>query len=232
MTQVRRVLVTSMALALGVALTTAAVAQNSQGPRRGFGGGASRGSLLGLLRLEEVQKELKLSEENAAKVTEIREKLGGEMREKFTALREMDDREQRRKKATELSDEYDRKAREQLHAVLPREQMIRLYQIRLQVRPVMDGLANGYVAGKLELTDEQKTKLADLAKDEQAKRSELFSGMRDASEEQRREAFAKYRKNRADADEKALGLLSAEQKEAFEKMKGEKFELPSRRGRR
>jgi len=56
--------------------------------------------------------------------------------------------------------------------------------------------------------------------------------MRDASEEQRRETHTKYRKIHTDADEKALGLLNAEQKGAFEKMKGEKVELPSRGGRR
>ena len=86
MTQVRRVLVPVTVLALGAALAAAAVAQAPQGPRRGFGMGSSRGSLLGLLRIEQVQKELKLSEENVAKVTELREKLATEMREKFAAL--------------------------------------------------------------------------------------------------------------------------------------------------
>ena len=230
MTRVQRVLVPVMALVLGAALVAAARAQAPQGQRRGFGVGSSRSSLLGLIRLKQVQKELKLSEEDAAKVTDLREKLGTEMGEKLSALREIEDREQRRAKTTELSDEFDRKAGQQLRELLSREQITRLYQIRMQVRPVMDSLTNRFVAGRLQLTDEQKTKLADLTKDEQAKRSELFSGMRDASEEQRREALGKYRQSRADADEKALGLLSAEQQEAFEKMKGEKFELPSRRG--
>ena len=86
-------------------------------------------------------------------------------------------------------------------------------------------------SGRLELTDEQQKKLAEIDKDMQAKQSELRSGMRDATQEQRREVFQKLRKLRSDADEKALGLLTAEQKEAFEKMKGEKIELPTRRGR-
>ena len=34
----------------------------------------------------------------------------------------------------------------------------------------------------------------------------------------------------SDADEKALGVLTAEQREAFDEMKGEKIELQSRRG--
>ncbi len=110
--------------------------------------------------------------------------------------------------------------------------MIRLYQIRLQVRAVVDSLASRYVAGKLKLTEEQKEKLAQIDKDVQAKRSELFSSMRDASREQRSAAYEKYRKMRSDADDKALGLLTDEQKKAFEEMKGEKIELEMGRGRR
>jgi hypothetical protein len=34
---------------------------------------------------------------------------------------------------------------------------------------------------------------------------------------------------RDEAEQKALGLLTAEQKETFEKMKGEKLELPAGR---
>jgi len=231
MNRVHRVLVPLAAVLVVAAMVSAAVAQAPEGARRGFRGGSSRGSLLGLLRIEQVQKELKLSDEVATKVTELREKLGTEMREKFAALREMENQEQRRAKMTELSDEFDRKAREQLREVLSREQMMRLYQIRMQVRSAIDSLANRFVAGRLQLTDEQKAKLANIAKEAAAKRSELFSSMRDASDEQRQEAFAKYRQARTDADEKALGVLTPEQKEAFEKMKGEKIELPSRRGR-
>jgi Spy/CpxP family protein refolding chaperone len=231
MSRVQGVFVTLLALALGAALAAAAVAQPPQGPRRGFMMGPDRGSLLGLLRIEQVQKELKLSDEVAAKVRELRQKLGAEMREKFAGLREIEDREQRRAKMTELSDEFDRKAREQLREVLSREQMMRLYQIRMQVRPAVESLANRRVAGRLQLTEEQQQKLAQLSKDVQAKQSELLGGMRDATQEQRREMFEKLRKIRSDADEQALGVLTAEQKEAFEKMKGAKIELPTRRGR-
>ena len=109
-----------------------------------------------------------------------------------------------------------REAREQLHDVVKREQMIRLYQIRLQVRALVDSLANRYVAGRLELTDQQKEKVAQIAKDSQAKQSELFATMRAASGEQRSEVYQKFRQLRSDADEKALGVLTAEQKTAFE----------------
>ena len=55
--------------------------------------------------------------------------------------------------------------------------------------------------------------------------------MSNATQEQRSAAFQKLRTIRTDADEKALGLLTAEQKKAFEEMKGKKIELQTpRRG--
>jgi hypothetical protein len=232
MTRIQHVFVAVLVLVMGAALVVPVQAQNPEGSRRGFRMGSSRDSLLGLLRIEQVQKELKLSTENIAKVTEIREKFGTEMREKYTALREIEDREERSAKLRELTNEFDRKAREQLSEVLSREQMMRLYQIRMQVRPIVDSLMNRYVIRQLELTEEQQKKVAEIAKNTQAKQSELFRGMRDATQEQRREVSQKLRKMRSDADGKALGLLNAKQKEAFEEMKGAKIELPTRRGGR
>jgi len=154
------------------------------------------------------------------------------MRKQYTALREIEDREKRRAKMVELTDQYDRKAREQLREVLAREQMTRLYQIRMQVRAVVDSLGSKYVAGRLKLKEEQMKKLAQISKDMQAKRSELFRNMRNASQEQRAEAYKKYGKLRSDADKEALAVLTAEQKKAFQEMQGKKIELKMRRAQR
>jgi len=217
---------------LGVVFIAAVESQAAEESRRGSGRGSSRSSLFGLLRLEQVQKEMKLNKEQTTKVQAIIENLGAELREQYTALRESEDRQKQREKMSELRDQFDDRVREQLRDVVEREQMMRLYQIRLQVRAVVDSLANRYVAGRLKITDDQKNRLAEINKDMQAKRSELFSSMRDASREQRSEAYQKYRKIRSDADEQALGLLTAEQKKAFEEMKGEKIELQTGRGPR
>jgi Spy/CpxP family protein refolding chaperone len=232
MTRVQQVLTPFMALVLGTVVATVATAQAPRG--RGVGMGLSRGSLLGLLRIEQVRKDLKLSDEASDKVSALGEKLRTEMREQFTKLREIDGQAQRRAKMTELRDEADRKEREQLRDVLSREQLMRLYQIRMQVRPLAESLANRYVANRLELTEEQKTKLAEVVKQTQEKQTQLRGNMRnlrDATQEQRMELFQKFRKIQTDADAQALGLLTAEQKESLEKMKGAKIELPARRGR-
>jgi Spy/CpxP family protein refolding chaperone len=230
MTRVQGWMASVMALALGAVLVAAAGVQAAEGPRRGFRMGG-RSSLLGLLRMEQVQKELKLNEEQTAKVRQMVEKLGTEMRDQFAALRQVEDREQRRTKMAELSDQLDQKARQQLRDVLEREQVRRLYQIRMQVRPAVESLANKFLANRLKLTEEQQQKVAQITKDMQAKQSELFGAMRGASADQRGQVREKLAKIRSDADEKALAVLSAEQKEAFGKMKGEKFELQMRRGR-
>ena len=229
MTQVRGLLALALALALGAAFIAEAQAQQRGGSRRGL---SSRSSLVGLLAREEVQKELKLNEEQTAKVRAVVEKIGTEITGQFAALREIDDREKQQAKMTELSDQADQNVREQLGDVLARDQFMRLYQIRMQYRAVVDSLSNRYVGGRLEITEVQKTKLAQIGKDVQAKRAEVLSAMANASQEQRREAFGKLREIQTAADEEALGVLTAEQKDAFEDMKGEKFELQSRRGRR
>ena len=225
MKRMRSSMVAVLALALTVAFVAAAQAQDREGARRGGGMGMSRGGLLGLLRIDAVRKELKLTDDQAAKVDKAAEELGAQMREKFAALGDIQDQAERRAKMTELSDEADRAAREKLQGILEREQIMRLYQIRMQVRSAAESLANRFVAGRLELTDDQKEKLAQIDKDSQAQRSELMGSMRDATEEQRGELMQKFRALRTEADAKALGVLTDAQKKTFEEMKGEKIEL-------
>ena len=222
-------LVLVLTLVLGASFISAAIAQEES--RRRSGRGFSRSSLIGLLGLEQVQKEMKLNEEQVATVKTIVESASAEMREQYGALREMEDWQKRMEKMAEIRDEFDGKVREQLRDVVPREQMMRLYQIRMQVRAVVDSLANTWVARRLELTYGQKEKVAQIDKETQSARYELFASMRDASAEQRGEIFQKFRQIGSNADEKALKVLTAAQRDAFEEMKGEKIELqfPQRR---
>jgi Spy/CpxP family protein refolding chaperone len=214
-----------------VLVSIAAAEERAPGGRQGFG--RMRGSFVELLSLEQVQKELKLSEDQIAKVKEIGEKLRAEMREQSAGLRDIQDVQERRTKMTEASNQFDEKARGQFREVLSQEQMMRLYQIRLQVRGAVYALNNGWVADRLKLTDEQKKKAAELEKATENKVSEAYSPLSGLSQEERREKMAELRekisKMRDEAEQKALGLLTAEQKETFEKMKGEKLELPAGR---
>jgi len=229
MFRVRGWMVLSVALLLAVALVAAAEALAAEGKPRGGGMMARGGTLLGLLSTEKVQKELKLTDEQIEKVKQASEKVRKEMAEKFSGLRDVQDQKERRAKMVELLNQSDAQARKELGDVLPRDTWRRLSQIRLQVRGAAWALTNARTADRLKLTDEQKKKAAEIDKATQDKTFEVFSAMRNLSEEERREKMAETGKKmqaiRSEADKKALDVLTAEQKEAFEKMKGEKFEL-------
>ncbi len=224
MTRVRCLLVPAMALLLAATQFSDASAQQRRG--RGFYGRGS--SLLGLLNIEKVQEELDLSDDQIAKVKAASEKIFGEMREKYTGLRDLDAAE-RRAKMDELSKEIDEKGREELGDELEQEQVIRLYQIRLQLRGAVYGLSNEWVAGRLELSDDQKAKIAELDKATQKATSKAYEGLSDIPQEERRAKFGELREKmantRADADKKAIAVLKGDQKEAYEEMLGDKFEL-------
>lgn len=227
MTLVRRTLALAIMVSLCVAATGSASAQ--EGRRRGGRMFGSSADLMGLLRNEQVQEEIELTDEQAAKVKEFGEKLMGDMREQYTDIREIEDEEERQAKRAELTEAWEKKTQAGLSELLPREQLIRLYQVRLQVAGVVYGLNHPFVAARLELTDEQKQKAAALDKEAQQSRRDVFSGMRDVSQEERTkkwgEAREKLAKLRAADDEKALALLTAEQAETYEALLGEKFEL-------
>ena len=207
MTRMRSWLVPMTALLVVGALTAVAAAQPAGGGRRGRGRGFSRGSLLGLLRMEQVQKELKLTEDQAATVKKVVEDLTAEMTKQGAALREIEDRTERRAKSTALSNQLDGKARERLRNVLSKEQTTRLGQIRIQVRGTVDGLADKDVVDKLKLNAKQKEQLAQIKKDTDTQRSALFRSLRDATQEKRTEAMQKYRQLRTDAEKAALEVL-------------------------
>jgi hypothetical protein len=189
-----------------------------------------------LLRLEPVQSDLKLSDEQIKKADAVAETVAGEVRPRYGELRDLSDPQQRRAKIVELSKQMDEKFREQLRDILSQEQLIRLYQIRLQLRGPLYGLNHPWVAGRLELTDQQKEKVAELDKATQAKTDKAMAGLRDLSREERREKFGEIREKftaiRSKANEQALELLTDDQREAFTKMQGKKFDLASLRGRR
>lgn len=224
----------AVAMLVGGTVAAAFAEEGPGGPRRGGGRGMAgpRDNMLGLLAMERVKKDLNLTEDQVAKVNAISEELRGQSRQEFEGLRGIQDPEQRRAKMAELAAKSDRDARAKLADVLSKEQLARLDQIRIQSRPIVENLALKEIADQLKLTDEQKAKLEQIGKDMRTKQSEIFSSMRDASPDQRGEISRKLRALRGDSDKQALELLTAEQKEAFEKMQGKKIDLQPERRRR
>lgn len=123
--------------------------------------------------------------------------------------------EEFRKQAEERQKEMQAKLAE----ILLPHQLDRLKQIYIQVQGV-GALQDAEIAKELGISDEQKEKMAEVRTAAGAKMRELFQG---GDREAAREKFAELRES---INKDVLALLTTEQQEKFEKMKGEKFEMP------
>jgi hypothetical protein len=213
-----------MVLMVLVCGSTVALAQGGRGGRGGGRFGAV--TELGLLSVEQVQKELEMLDDQIAKVEKLRESLRGEGRRgdrpNFQDLSDEERQQffaQRRKEAEEMAT----KAKAELKNILLDDQLVRLQQIYIQAAG-SQALMDADVAAKLGLSDDQKSKIASARQEAQAN---MQGQMRDLFQSGDREAArAKMAELRKSADEKVLALLTDEQKQQFESMKGAAFELP------
>ncbi len=220
----------AVTVCLAGALAEAQPGRGGPGGRGGgmFGGGGMSPTML--LRFEQVQKEIDLSEEQKGKLTKIGESLRDSMRERFSGLRDLsaEDREKKFREIREEMEKQTKKIEEKINDELLPHQIDRLKEIRIQVLGSR-ALADEEVAKALKITEKQKE---DIQKASNASREEiraLFSGMGELSAEERREKFAgireKMEKMRKDAGEAGLKVLTDEQRKQFDKMKGKEFKL-------
>ncbi|MEW4567122.1 Spy/CpxP family protein refolding chaperone [Tautonia sp. JC769] len=228
----------ALALGLSVILSAPVLAQRPGGPGQGGPGrpGGMRGmqgGLVQILSMPPVVDELELSEEQTSKVRTIadqfREELMGRMRETREALADLGP-EARRDRFEEMTRTLDESAQERLQEVLEPEQMTRLRQIQLQLQGVQ-AFANPRVKESLKLDDEQQSKLSELI---EAYRSETQSLMADAREaDQRGQVMRDLMELRRETLDKAMSILTDEQKSSWDELTGETFQMgPGAGGRR
>jgi hypothetical protein len=182
--------------------------------RGGFGqmGGSPEAIRMNLLSVPKVQENLKLSDEQKGKIEAIVEKLRSERQAAFVDRNAS--QEERQKKFAELQ-EKTKTSGEEAGKILSKEQLERLDQIGLQALGA-NALADERVASELKLTDEQKEKLMGV-------RQEMFAKMQELGREAPQEKRAELRK---ETNDKALAVLTDEQRTQFAKMQGEKLDLP------
>jgi len=211
-----------MALGLAALMATPVMAQQRRG-----GGGFGRPGLSMLLSNTSVQEELKLDDSQKERAKEIGEKA----REKMTAAREELQnlsQEERGKKFRELSTEAIASAHAAAKEFLKPEQLKRLHQINLQVSGV-NAFEEEHLQKKLNITDEQKTAIAEIVKTSNEEARGLFS--QNASQDDRQAAMEKMRELRKEALTKVEGKLTAEQKTQYTELLGSPFEVKfERRG--
>lgn len=180
----------------------------AQDKPRGFGGFGGGGKLFYLTQ-KSVQDELKLTDDQVKKFTELQEKQRGGFRD-LQGLSQ----EEVRAKMQERAKETDRAISEGLKP----EQLKRLNQIYYQQRGA-DTFTDPEVQKALGFTDDQKQKVEAIQKDGQAAMRDLFQPGGD-----RAEAAKKMEEFRKSQQEKLTSVLTADQKTKWTELQGTKFE--------
>lgn len=187
---------------------------------RGPGGGSSPLELLGR---DEVRGELGLTEDQQKSLSEMQSGLrdSPEFREIMERSRSARSDEERRAIFGEMRTVMDKK----IDGIIKPEQRSRLTELSLQ-RQGMRALADPNMAGQFNISSDQQAKIAELnQKYEEERRTFRFN--RDMSEEER---DAKSNALRADFEKNVSGILSAQQRSAFEQKKGKTFSFADTQG--
>ena len=193
-----------------------------RGGRQGMRGfGRMRDNSLGLLRRDDVRKELELVDDQVKKLDQLQQDMMTQMRGgmRMGGFRDLS-QEERQKRIAEMRQNMEKAQKEmetKVGEILLPVQNERLAQIKLQMSlrrsDTARVLTGEKVAEALGLSEEQKKTLTEA---QEASRKEL------------QEQIAKLRR---EAEEKVLKVLSAEQQEKWQKLIGKPFESQPRERR-
>jgi len=216
-----------VAIAVATLMLVAAAVDTAQAQRRGgrlffariFGDNGS--VAVGLLKIEEIQQELKLSDSQIEKVTKIADDLRAEqrkLREGITRENWREKSEERRKESAKLAGPAVKETLDSLED----PQKKRWLELLIQARgaAVLPGV---YVAQLLELSEEQTKKLEDLTTKQRAELFAMFGDSEGLSREERREKINGLVK---ETNKKRRAVLTKEQRTELRDLRGEKFEFP------
>jgi hypothetical protein len=227
-----------------VAASVATVASAQPGGGGGFGGGMGMGmgmmgggmmgggatSVVQLLGMPTVQTELKLTDEQKTKVTEVQDSMRTKMQEAmsgidFQGMMNMSPEERTKAQADmrKKTEPVTKDADEQAIKVLTPEQVDRVKQLQLQ-REGAAALSREEVAKKLGLKDDQIEKIKKLQ--ETLSQPPQFDPNGDMQAQ-----MQKMRDDRAKAQKDILAVLTEEQTTKWKEMQGKEFTFPQGRGR-
>jgi Spy/CpxP family protein refolding chaperone len=198
---------------------------------------------LRLLRSERIQAELHLTEEQRAKIEELGNRIGREMRERAREIQGLSGDEYRRK-SEELEEQFKKEAPDralaihrEIEALLQPEQLKRYREIELRDEGPWT-LLRPDVIQELELTDFQKDQLEEISRDTQEEMREVFRAVRENEAsarpgsirpshiEQSRRLGAKVEQARKEGLKKAAGVLTREQGKKLLEMMGKPLQTP------
>lgn len=172
-------------------------------------------SAVQLMVLEDVQKNLKLTEEHKEKTVAIHDKLIAERRKMFAEVSR--ESGERGPKLTEMN----KRTTTKLESILDAAQRQRLKEILLQVNGAAE-LLKDKIAAAIGITDDQKERLADIQRSYAKTRRDSRKKLGGSSALIRTAKMAELHR---EAEKKLLEVLTAEQREQFEAMQGKKITL-------
>ncbi|MCX7420630.1 MAG: hypothetical protein NT013_13980 [Planctomycetia bacterium] len=191
------------------------------GGRGGFGGGGS----LGILQRDTNAEELKLTDDQKAKIKELSEKQREDtrMRDIFGKMRDASDEERTALQAetVKLTESIRLQTDADLKQILMPEQFTRYRQLALQQRGV-SAIGDSDVSGELKLSEEQLAKLKAISEESDKRRNELFAKMREqgfgggGGEDMR----TKMEEMRKEFEEKRIAILTDAQRKQWEVLRG------------
>eukprot|EP00913_Durusdinium_trenchii_P035228 g32958.t1 len=188
-------------------------------------GGSSARNPLFLLRSPAVQKELKIDSDQKTELNEAIQELTKKRRDAFSKVDRTLPVQQRLQKNRELTQKLNKESAAKVKSILEPKQIERLDQIMLQMQGIQ-ALLTAPVQKKLNITGDQKTKLQQV---QVAANNARMKYLQDARANGRID-LKKYREANKKMNEKreqdTYAVLTKEQRAAFDKLKGRKFEIP------
>ncbi|MCS7191952.1 MAG: hypothetical protein NZ937_03075 [Armatimonadetes bacterium] len=173
-------------------------------------------TMLGLLRSPQVQRELKITEEQRTKLQQLGEQLREKFRGRSQELRDLSP-EEREKHLESVNAEVEK----ELSKVLDEKQIKRLKQIVLQIEGYA-ALARPSVAKEVGLTEGQAKQVREILRDANEKRRSIFQQGPPADPKAR---FQEMRKIREWVDEQIGKILTEQQKQKWQQLIGEPFKF-------
>jgi Spy/CpxP family protein refolding chaperone len=206
-------------IAAAAALVCGAMAQGG-GQGRGRGMFGMQGNALQLTGREDVQKDLALTDDEKAKLSELRDKAQQKRRDAFQAARDQagDDREAMMKAMQTTMAKLAEEDAKDIAGILTADQNKRLKEIRVQFVGVSIVSQDKEIQKDLGITDDQKAKFTELQTKQGAAMRELFQSAQ-GDQAAMQEGM---KKNQKIMEEEIGKILTADQKAKLKDMGGSK----------
>jgi hypothetical protein len=209
---------------LSIVTVGAANAQGGGGGRRGGGMFGMRGGL-GMLQISDVQKELKMTPDQIAKISTKQQETRDQMRSVFQGGGGPGgDPAEMQQRMAQVRDIQDKAVADILNA----DQLKRYHQLELQQQGTMALSTRKDVQDALKLTDDQKTKIQDIRQKAMDDMRSAMQGVdpQSMTDEDRQKMRTKMQESQKATNAQIEAVLTPDQQKQWKDMQGAPFKFP------